>query len=144
MGISIINMDKSHLEEASIIFYKAFNAVGQKWTLEFTKKRIEQYFNTDTCWIALEGTKVVGILTSKIDYVVDHQELYIDIIAVLPEFNNKGIGNSLMQQATEYAISNNFPCLWLTANPSIYSYKWYINSGFRESSWKNLTKDLTV
>lgn len=142
MNVLIKSMEYSDIDDASYIFYKSFNSVGQKWTLEFTKKRIEQYFDQDTCWVALADNKIVGILTSKVDYVLDHKELYIDVIAVLPEFNKLGIGTSLIQHATNYATNNNLTCLWLLSNPNIYSYNWYISSGFRESSWKVLTKNL--
>lgn len=123
-------------------FHKAFNSVGEKWTLDTAIKRIKQYYNPDSCWVAVIDSKIVGVLTSKIDNVVDHQELYIDIIAVDPELHQKGTGKKLLETAEIYSKSNGLEYIWLTANPKLFSYDWYIKSGFTESSWKAITKKL--
>lgn len=100
-----------------------------------------QYFDPDYCWVAENNDKIIGVLTSKLDNVLDHQELYIDVLAVDPEFHKSGIGSRLLQTAENCAKSKGLNSVWLTASPDLNSYAWYLKIGFRETNWKVLVKD---
>jgi len=135
-------MSPEDRETAAQIFYSAFNSVGEKWDLATARKRIHQYYNPDTCWVATIDSKVIGILTSKIDNVLDHQELYIDVIAVAPKEHKKGVGNKLLGIAENYAKKHNLEGVWLCASTDLPSFNWYLKTGFKETSWKTLYKKL--
>jgi len=140
--IEIKKLTTQEIPQVAKIFCEAFNHVGEKWTIEVATKRIEQYYNPDSCWIAIYDSNPAGVLTSKIDNVLDHQELYIDIIAVDPKFHKCKIGSRLLNTATEYAKSIGVGYIWMTVNPKLYSYRWYINNGFSETGWTVVNKKL--
>lgn len=142
MKINIKNLRKEDIEKAAKVFYSAFNLVGEKWSLDIAEKRLEQYFNTSSCWVAEINNEIVGVLTSKLDYVLDHQELYIDIIAVDPKYHKSGIGKRLLQTAEDYARKQRYKAIWLSANVKIPSFNWYMKVGFLETSWRELTKPI--
>lgn len=82
--------------------------------------------------------KVVGFLSFKIH----EQEMKISDIAVLPEYQNKGIGSSLMQFAKEQAISSSCIKLLLgMVHDNIPLRNWYQRMGFETVK---LTKYETV
>jgi ribosomal protein S18 acetylase RimI-like enzyme len=141
MEFIIRNLHQEDIKKAAEVFYLSFNSVGEKWNRETAEKRLEQYFNPDSCWVAENDKEIVGVLTSKFDNVVDHQELYIDILAVDPKFHKSGIGSKLLQTAENYAKSKGFKSIWLTASSDLTSYLWYLKTGFKETSWKVLVKD---
>jgi ribosomal protein S18 acetylase RimI-like enzyme len=140
MDIKIRNMTQQDVPQAAKVFFEAFNSVGEKWTLEFCIKRIEQYFDPQTCWVAEDAEKIVGMITSKIDNVTDHQELYIDILAVTPATHNSGVGSNLLQIAEDYAKIHGLGGMWLSAGMELPSYGWYRKLGFKESKWRALYK----
>ena len=142
MKISIRNLKPEDLNKAAEIFYKSFNSVGQKWNQETTLKRLEQCINLESCWVAEADSKIVGFIISKIDNVLDHQELYIDLIAVEPKYHKLGIGKKLLETAEDYAKNHNLKAMWLSANSGLPSFNWYIKTGFKETKWKALTKEL--
>lgn len=142
MQVIIKNLQGDDIPQATDVFYKAFNAVGEKWTKEIAEKRIRQYFDPEKCWVAVYDNRIVGVLTSKLDNVLDHQELYIDIIAVDPEEHRKGIGKLLINTSEKYAISIGLNYIWLTASNELPSYNWYIKTGFKRTNWNVLSKKL--
>lgn len=133
-------MNKDDLEVATEIFYTAFNSVGEKWSQETCLKRIEQYFSPDTCFVAENDGAVVGFLTGKLDNVLDHQELYIDILAVDPKKHKLGIGTKLLEEAEIYAKSCGYKGMWLSAGTELPSFDWYKKIGFKQSKWVTLYK----
>lgn len=141
MQTTIRKLKQEDIVKASEVFYLSFNSVGEKWTREICEKRLQQYFNPDSCWVAEYENKIVGVLTSKEDNVTDHQELYIDIIAVDPTCHKSGIGTKLAQTAEEYAKSKGYKAMWLSASTDLQSFNWYMKTGFKETSWKALVKE---
>ncbi|OGC50395.1 hypothetical protein A2716_04280 [candidate division WWE3 bacterium RIFCSPHIGHO2_01_FULL_40_23] len=108
--------------------------------METALKRIKQYYNPGSCWIAEVNSKLVGILTSKPDNVYDNQELCIDVISVDPEHHKSGIGSKLLQTAENYAKTQGYEATWLSASVDLPSFNWYMKTGFKETSWKILVK----
>lgn len=133
-------MNEQDIPQAAQVFFDAFNSVGEKWTLETCVKRVVQYFDPQTCWVAEQDGKIVGMCTGKIDNVIYHQELYIDILAVNPSLHNAGVGSMLLQTAENYAKSHDLGGLWLSAGMELPSYEWYKKMGFKESKWRAVYK----
>ena len=142
MSIIIRKLQLDELETAADIFYRAFNAVGEEWTKDICLKRLHQYFNDDSCWAAEEDGKLIGFLTSKEDNAEDHQELYVDIIAVDPDIQKSGVGKQLLQTAEEYAKEKGYEAVWLSASSKLPSYNWYLKTGYEKTSWVALVKNL--
>lgn len=138
-----MNSPKAYPEYTSdyyAVFFDAFNSVGENWTLEFCQKRLEQYFDPQTCWIAETDGNIIGILTGKVDNVTDHQELHIDILAVDPTVHNSGAGKKLLQAAEDYVKAQGLGGMWLSAGMELPSYDWYKKMGFKESKWRAVYK----
>lgn len=142
MEFEIQNLKEEDIPNAAEVFYKAFNCVGEKWDMHTAVNRIKQYYNFDSSWACIADSKIVGVLTSKIDNVVDHQQLYIDIVAVDPKLQKRGIGEKLIKTAENYAKAIGLNYMWLTASQRLFSYDWYIKMGFTETSWKVITKKI--
>ena len=103
MNTVIRKLTQEDLPKATEVFCKAFNSVGEMWGPEVARKRLEQYYNPQACWVALLDSEIIGVITCKVDNVLDHQELYIDVIAVNPDCHKTGIGAKLLQTAEEHA-----------------------------------------
>jgi ribosomal protein S18 acetylase RimI-like enzyme len=143
MEVNIRNLESKDFDKATEIFCNSFKTVGENWNIETATKRLEQYYDPESCWVAEVNSKIIGFLTSELDYVIDHKELYIDVIAVEPEYHKSGIGNRLLKTAENYAKSKGYKALWLTASKKLPSFNWYIKEGFEETSWRALNKDLS-
>jgi len=139
--IVISKLNKSDISSAAEVFYRSFNSVGEKWQLDYCVKRLEQCFNEKSCFKAEIAGKLVGVLTSKPDVIMDHEELYIDIIAVDPDMHKSGIGKKLLSTIEDYAKDNGYLGVWLEASTDLQSFNWYIKSGYKESSWKVVYKE---
>ena len=140
MGIKIRNAKKEDLPEAAKVFHESFNAVGEKWILDVAKTRLEQYFSPEMFWVAEKDSRIIGVLSSKVDNVLYHQELYIDVIAVLPEHQGSGVGKKLIDAAIEYAVNNGLGGIWLSASTELPSFEWYKKLGLEQSSWVTMYK----
>ncbi len=140
--INIRNMELSDIDKAAKIFEDSFNSVGEMWNFPTCIERIKQYYTRKSCWVAEINNKIVGFLTSKEDNVVDHKELYIDVIAVDPQTHKQGIGRVLIKTAESYAKAQGYTAIWLSASTDLFSYNWYIKDGFKQTKWSALVKEI--
>ena len=140
MNTLIRKMTNKDIPQASKVFYEAFNSVGEEWLLDICTRRIEQYFNTDHCWVAESDGKIVGMLTGKVDNVMYHQELYVDVLAVDPNMHSLGIGGKLLQAAEDHAKQQGLGGMWLSASIALPSFEWYKKLGFKEAKWRTVYK----
>ena len=131
-------MHKNDINAAAKIFYKFYRSNKQEWLLENCLKRIEDNFNPNSCWIAEIESKIIGILISKLDYCSNDRELYIDILAIDPEYNNMNVDSKLLSTAKNYAKSNNYKYIWLFSKPNNILFNWYKESGFKETDLRGL------
>ena len=87
---------------------------------DFNKRRVS--------WVAVDSNqRVVGALTA--DLLWDW--IYIDELWVDEESRGTGLGKKLMQQAEEYAVSNNLRGLWLWTQ-SWQAADFYTQLGYEE------------
>lgn len=140
MEMTIRNMTEQDLPKAIQIFYDAFNAVGEDWTIETCTNRINQYFDPQTCWVAEADSRIIGISICKEDNGIHGKELYVDILAVDPAVQKSGAGRLLLQTAEEYAKDKGLVGVWLLAGMSLTSYDWYIRDGYKEAKWRVVYK----
>lgn len=142
MEIVIRNIQKSELKEAAKVFVEAFNAVGEMWNYETALARLESYFKPNFYFGAFDEDVMVGMVSTKIDHVTDHEELYIDIFAVLPNYQGRGIGKQILKKLEELAQEKQLRTIWLQSNTKLESNKFYLNNGFKDSHWVAIYKNL--
>lgn len=133
-------MKKEHITEVSNLFYETFSAVGESWTLEHAQKHITESFFGECHYIAKDRNKIVGVLLAFPLTKVAGTELFIDTIAVHPNFQKKGIGTKLINTAFAYAKKHNLVAVSLAANAKLHSFKWYKSLGLSPTGWVELIK----
>ncbi|MDO8452187.1 MAG: GNAT family N-acetyltransferase, partial [bacterium] len=128
--------------EAASVFLQTFNSVGEVWNKETSLAHIEENFIESYSFVARENNQAVGILIGLPITRDSGQELFIDTVAVLPNYQAKGIGKALMETASELAKEKGFVALRLLASPKLNSFDWYKNKGFEESGWVEVFKKI--
>jgi GNAT superfamily N-acetyltransferase len=142
MDILIRNLELEELNQAATIFVDSFNSVGEKWNFETALSRLKSWFTPNYYFGAFIDGKIVAIMTTKVDYVVDHQELYIDIFAVSPSHQGKQIGKAFLDKIEAFAKEKGLNTIWLQASTKLPSYNFYVKNGFSSTHWVAIYKDL--
>jgi len=64
------------------------------------------------------------------------------VIAVLPEYINRGIGSKLIVLVEEWLFSNGWPAIWLTTDidDSLRAYTFYRKHGWKDKEIRNGTR----
>jgi GNAT superfamily N-acetyltransferase len=91
--------------------------------------------NPKGCFVAEEAGRVVGTVTS---IIYEERFAWIGMVLVHPEFRNRGIGNSLLQQAMDYLDGKGIVCMKLDATPQgkpIYEKLGFV-SEYEIERWK--------
>jgi ribosomal protein S18 acetylase RimI-like enzyme len=78
-------------------------------------------------WVCLDGSRVIGFCNAD---AVGGEVL---VLAVLPEYEGKGIGKRVLAQAASWLRSRGCDRIWLAANPdpSGRAYGFYRSQGWR-------------
>lgn len=142
MELQIRNIKKDELKDAAKIFVESFNSVGEMWTFDIALKRLESQFDPEYYFGAFIDGKMIAIMVSKVDYVTDHKELYVDVFAVLPEYQGKHIGKTFLDKMEVFAKEKGLSTIWLQASTKLPSYEFYIKNGFKASHWVAVYKNL--
>lgn len=84
-------------------------------------------------WLCEINKKVVGFV------IADKETGEIWVIAVLPEYINKGIGSTLLKLSEEWLISNGIKKFWLITDPNkkLRAYSFYLKNGWTETKTEN-------
>jgi ribosomal protein S18 acetylase RimI-like enzyme len=142
MNIQIELMRETDLAEVVKIFVDTFNASGEHWSHEFAAENIKEGFFGKCHYIALVDKKIVGFILAIPLTRELGTELFVASIAVIPEYQNQGVGQLLWDKMESYAQENKFAAIRLLTNPNFKSYKWYKQMGFKESNWIEVFKPL--
>lgn len=134
-SVAIRLMKTEDLERVAEIFLAAFNGVGEHWSRETALQHICESFFDQFHYVAMSDREIVGFILAIPLIREKGKELFIDTIAVLPEFQNKGIGKMLWEKITVEAKNNNLVGIRLLSNPHLASFNWYKKIGFKESGW---------
>ena len=98
---------------------------------DITPESVEQKLKaTYRGWLCETDGDVVGFV------IANKQTGEIWVIAVLPEYINKGIGTQLLNLAEHWLISSGKNNFWLTTDTdkSLRAYSFYLKNGWKE--WK--------
>ena len=136
-------MKKSDLDQTAKVFHLAFNDAGENWPVANAKKHVEENFLGGKChFVAVIDNKIVGLLLGITSTREPGKEIFLDTIAVLPRWQNKGIGERLWQRMIKFLKTNKFTGIRLTANREFKSFNWYRQKGFKESGWIEVYKKI--
>lgn len=141
--VDIRNMEITDLNEASDVFVKAFNSVGEMWNHETALLHLEELYKPAFFIGAYLDGKLAGFAATKVDYLTDHKELCIDILAVLPEFHGKHIGGEILKNVEALAKSIGIHTIWLQTSTKLPSYNFYKKNGFIDTHWIAVYKTLS-
>ena len=135
-------MTEADLPAVTQVFLVCFNAAGEEWSLETAQKQVKESFAGDCHYVACVGEQIVGCVLGFPMTREQGTDLFIDVIAILPEFQYQKIGTQLWSEAVAYAKRHQLHGLRLLANRSFSSFAWYQRMGFSESGWVELHKAL--
>ncbi len=78
-------------------------------------------------WVCEVDDRIVGFAMG------DSETGEMTVLAVLPEFERRGIGKKLLVQVQEWLFESGHKQLWLvtTPNPSFRAYGFYLSQGWR-------------
>lgn len=133
-------MDKTHIEDIANIEKICFNS---PWSYNGIK---EELYNPNAYFIVFKEKTVVGYAGM---YSVC-SEGYINNIAVLPEFRNRGIAKQLLDDLLGYSVLNNLDFLSLEVRISneaainLYCSRNFKKVGIRKSFYSKPKEDALI
>lgn len=89
--------------------------------------------------VAILDSKIVGVLTSEIQVKLhrERKQSFIEDLIVDKEYRNQGIGKALLQDAVDYAKSNDCEVIELTSYINNEdAHRFYENNKFIKHSYK--------
>lgn len=131
----IRRMISSDLENIKLIYEKAFDR--SKGVLEYYQgfsEYAEFCIKQRYAYVAVDEDTVCGVLLA---YVIPDMfagnVVYIELLAVMPEYQGKGFGTKLLNKVKEDAQNNGIVELTLRTGCYMDSYQIYKNYGFRDT-----------
>lgn len=103
---------------------------GHGITFESVEEKLKTTYKG---WLCEMDNKVVGFV------IADKKTAEIWVIAVLPEYINKGAGTKLLNLAEHWLISSGKQKFWLTTDTDkkLRAYSFYLKNGWREREIKD-------
>jgi predicted N-acetyltransferase YhbS len=141
-NINIELMTKDDLNQVADIFLSVFNTLGEKWERESVIKHVNENFVGDCHFIAKADNQILGFVMAIPLTREKGTELFIDSIAVLPDYQHKGIGQQLWNRIEMSAKEGKYTGVRLLANKQLESFNWYTSLGYQESGWVEVYKEL--
>ena len=135
--MEIKHFDISYLSETKSILKEIFcredsNASFNEW--EFAENVIKSDgFIPELCFIALEKGKVIGYNVLTIATIEGTKGLALGPLGVKPEYQNQGIGTSLVNESIQKAKNTQYP--WIVLLGGDY----YSRFGFEQGQKFNIT-----
>ena len=127
----LISVKKCDIDLCKEIYIKAFELTKEtKDEANFGKYMIPFIDDYDKCAYLLcaEG-KMIGFVSAyNLPNLLESPSLYIDTIAVLPEYQKQGHGKAMLEMLISKFHEDVF--VSLQTRKSIPAYKMYLNSGF--------------
>ena len=103
-------------------------------TAEELQNRQHTYY-----FCAYEGKKLIGIVNGKLH---ENKSCYLDIIAVLPEYNHLGIGSCLLEAFEKQMFGSGIKYIFLnTMLPAKENIQWYEKHGYIKTSLGRYTTE---
>ena len=127
-------------------FQQLYELQIQQWGEGSDSDEIFSHIDNYLIKLVLSKDLLVGC---SICHIIDKKTLYLDMIVISPEFQNKGIGTKLLTNVIDYAKTNGFcsiECSAIEANGHTNSKKLLENFGFEcidsvDNYWGKLCPD---
>jgi GNAT superfamily N-acetyltransferase len=103
----------------------------------------DHYVRTKSSFVALVDGEVVGFILNQPVSFIDGEKkiLWLDYIAVIPEFRRRGNGTLLLSSAEKWAKQHSCSILYTTLNPNnAESKRLLCSNGFTVKSWNKAAK----
>lgn len=141
----IRNFSKDDVQACASAFLEVFGpqGCGELWTLATSLKHIEE--NTvekELCFVAEVEGKIVGMILAMTTAREEYEDVFVDTICVLSEYQGSGIGNALFTKIEEVAKNRGAHFVRLFGKPTLLSFDWYKRHGMTESGWVELEKKI--
>ena len=124
---------------------EVYNLICELKEKEFEYKQFEIVFNNkindnkNYYILCIENNNVIGFLSLNIDYQLHHinKVSTIEELIVSSKYRSNGAGKLLLENAINYAKSNNCEVIELTSGLSRErAHNFYIKNGFKKGSFK--------
>jgi ribosomal protein S18 acetylase RimI-like enzyme len=125
---------KSDIEEISRIIEKEYAKppYNEKWTHSKTIRTLQGYFKRGVCFVAIADGHIVGFIIFEIRFYYDGFDLFVGELAVLSEYQRKGIGKALVVAMENHARRMKVRHVWLRTMRNGRAYKFYKSLGYVE------------
>jgi len=141
-NIKIESISEKDISEIKELFSNSGHFVSPRTISDYWL--YARLFN-NTCICAKYKNELVGALIAFCDQTKNYEEIYIQDVAVLPDYNGKGIGTALMKEFIEIAKLLNVKHIWLTSEAdNEKAYKLWAKFGFENKEADYLENDLWV
>ena len=116
------NVRRAGVEDAariSRLLLEAFGAIRERYSVEGfadvtpNEQKVASRFEEGALWVAEVDGKIVGSVSLK----PEPEGLYVRSMAVLPEFQGRGIGHKLLDALHEYAVATGVNRIFLYTLP---------------------------
>ena len=123
-----------HLHRASLKEY--VEQTYGKWDDEWQRQHFRQHLNPDACQVIVSEGQDVGVVCQ----VEREEEVFLSILKVLPEYQGRGIGTSIIQSVLREAHRKGMPVALqvLKVNPArrLYERLGFVTTGETETHYQ--------
>ncbi|HVZ67554.1 MAG TPA: GNAT family N-acetyltransferase [Patescibacteria group bacterium] len=140
--IRIELMTTEDLNQVADVFLQVFNALGENWGKESATKHVNENFSGDSHFVAKINNRIIGFIMAIPLTREKGTELFVDSIAILPDYQHKGVGQKLWDKIEESSKDGEYVAIRLLANKQLKSFNWYKSLGYQESGWIELYREL--
>ena len=108
---------------------------NENWTYEQVNERTHQIMGSKYSkgFVALDGTRIVGILLGQVRTYLDWKQVEVDDFCVHPKYQGQKIGTKLIEFAQKELKRENINALSLTTIRGTPAVKFYEKNGFKQS-----------
>lgn len=96
---------------------------------EWIPKYFERFITSEYCmaYVLAEADTVIGMITAIVIPGIGDDCIHIDMVAIVPEYQNKGYGTQMLNEFIQCSGGTLF---LLSTTQSINGYKLYTKAGF--------------
>ena len=127
MELRIRQLNNANLADVKVLFRKAFS---EKYPDEDLEISWIERSTPDSFGFFHEGNLVGFVIASF--HVQNKSSMYIDYLALDPEFRGNGVGSALLKRLLERCYKNNGSIHLYPERPELLN--WYTRHGFRETN----------
>lgn len=106
-----------------------------RWDEDTSQRYISDYFDSAKFvgYCCIEDGKFIGAILCHEKVWWNNSELFVDEMFILPSYQGKGYGSSLINEAENYVREHKFAGFTLSTNKYAPAPKFYKKNGFTEA-----------